>query len=150
MRIETLKEGDWKTKKEYCSNHNCTCTLFTWFMWALASSDKEFIHISHCPIHWSLVLWLTLYKFIILDSLDQDLIHFGLGLQIVSIHVKMALTASITTSIYKHFIIKFIIVLPLPPNYGLPELQPNHIEWINHIKNKNNKFSKKKIKTIEH
>ena len=53
-------------------------------------------------------------------------------------------------SIYKYFIIKFIIVLPFPPNYGLPELQPNHIEWINHVKNKNNKFLNKKIKTIEH
>ena len=52
-------------EKEHCSNQNCTCTLFSWFIWTLASSDKKFIHIStsylcmtviqfhisHCPIH---------------------------------------------------------------------------------------------------
>ena len=41
MRIETLEEGDQKTEKEYCSNHNCTCILFTWFIWAFASSDMN-------------------------------------------------------------------------------------------------------------
>ena len=52
-------------EKEHCNNQNCTCTLFSWFIWTLASSDKKFIyistsylcmiviqfHISHCSIH---------------------------------------------------------------------------------------------------
>ena len=52
-------------EKEHCSNQNCTCTLFSWFIWTLASLDKKFIHIiisylcmivtrfhtSRCPIY---------------------------------------------------------------------------------------------------
>ena len=41
MRIETLEEGDRKTEKEHCNNHNCTSTLFTWFIWTLASLDMN-------------------------------------------------------------------------------------------------------------
>jgi len=47
MRVEIPEERDGKKKeKEYCSNQNCTCTLFSWFIWTLAFSDKKFIHIS--------------------------------------------------------------------------------------------------------
>ena len=51
--------------------------------WTFDSSNKEFIHISRYPIHWNLVLQPILYKFIVLGSLGQNLIHFGLGLQTV-------------------------------------------------------------------
>ena len=56
---------DQETEKEHCSNQNYTCTLFSWFIWTLASSNSEFIqfyvpcscliifniHISRCLIH---------------------------------------------------------------------------------------------------
>ena len=54
--------------------------------------------------------------------------HKVIEILIYYYRVKMALTTFITTSIYKYFIIKFITVLPFPPNYGLIELQPNHTE----------------------
>ena len=87
-KLYNVKDPPWgkdrkNREKEYCSNQNCTCNLFSWFIWTLAFSDKKFIHINtsylcmiaiqfhinRCPIYYGLVLWPTLYKFIILDFL---------------------------------------------------------------------------------
>ena len=42
---------------------------------------------NHCPTYSDLVIWLILYKFIVLGSLGQELIRFGLGPQIVTLQL---------------------------------------------------------------
>ena len=39
-------------------------------------------------MHKNLALWSILYKFIVLDSPGQDLIHFGFELKNVSLHIQ--------------------------------------------------------------
>ena len=87
-----------KNERKFVSSASCLDNLYEWRPLQIripVSSDNEStqlhdtysyviifkIRISHCQIHLGPVLWLTLYKFIVLGSLDQETVQFGLGPQ---------------------------------------------------------------------